>query len=165
MQSQKWQNDLCSSPRQTIQYQSNSSQCLTSNAEEAEWFYENLQDLLELTTKNKRCPFHYRGLECKSRKSRNTWSNRQIWPWSTEWSRVKANRALPRERMGNSKHLLPTTQEKTLHMDITRWSVPKSDWLYSLQSRMEKVYRVSKKKKTRDWLWLRSWTPYYKIQI
>ena len=50
---------------------------------EAEWFYEDLQDLLELTTK-KRCPFHYRGLECKSRKSRNTWTNRQIWPWSTE---------------------------------------------------------------------------------
>ena len=30
------------------------------------------------------CPFHYRGLEGKSRKSRNTWNNRQIWPWSTE---------------------------------------------------------------------------------
>ena len=28
-------------------------------------------------------------LECKSRKSRNTWSNRQIWPWNTEWSRAK----------------------------------------------------------------------------
>ena len=27
----------------------------------------------------------------------------------------------------NSKHPLPTTQEKTLHMDITRWSTPKSD--------------------------------------
>ena len=53
----------------------------TSNAEEAEieWFYEDLQDLLELTPK-KRCPSHYRGLECKTRKSRNTWSNRQIWP-------------------------------------------------------------------------------------
>ena len=53
----------------------------TSNAEEAEveWFYADLQDLLELTPP-KRCPFHYRGLECKSRKSRNTWSNRQIWP-------------------------------------------------------------------------------------
>ena len=37
------------------------------NAEEAEveWFYEDLQDLLEHP---KRCPFHYRGLECKSRK-------------------------------------------------------------------------------------------------
>ena len=43
----------------------------TSNAEEAEvqWFYE---DLLELTPQ-KRYPFHYRGLECKSMKSRNTW--------------------------------------------------------------------------------------------
>ena len=51
----------------------------TSNTEEAdvEGFYEDLQDLLELTPK-KRCAFHYRGLECKSRKSRNTWSNGQI---------------------------------------------------------------------------------------
>ena len=58
---------------------------LTSNAEEAEIerLYEDLQDLIELTPQ-KRCPFHYRGLECKSRKSRDTWSNRQIWPWSTE---------------------------------------------------------------------------------
>ena len=56
----------------------------TSNAEEAdvEWFYEDLQDLL--TNTQKRCPFHYRGLECKSRKSRNTWSNRQIWPWNSK---------------------------------------------------------------------------------
>ena len=55
----------------------------TSNAEEAEveQFYEDLQELSELTPKK---DFHYRGLECKIRKSRNTWSNRQIWPWSTE---------------------------------------------------------------------------------
>ena len=56
-----------------------------SNTEEAEVepFYEDIQDLLELTP-NKRCPFHYRGLECKCRKSGNTRSNRQIWCWSTE---------------------------------------------------------------------------------
>ena len=44
----------------------------TSNSEEAEveWFYEDLLDLLGLTP--------------KSRKSRNTWSNRQTWFWSTE---------------------------------------------------------------------------------
>ena len=55
----------------------------SSNAEgaEVERFYEDLQDLLELTPK-KRHPFHHRELECKSRKSRDTWSNRQIWPWS-----------------------------------------------------------------------------------
>ena len=53
MQSQKRQHDLCSSPRQTIQYHSNPSLCQTSNTEEAEveWFYEDLQDLLELTPK------------------------------------------------------------------------------------------------------------------
>ena len=89
---------------------------LTSNAEEAEVerFYEDLQDLLELTPK-KRCPFHYRGLECKGRKSRNAWSNRQIWPWNTEWRRAKSNRVLPREHTGHSKHPLPTTQEKITH--------------------------------------------------
>ena len=75
----------------------------TSNTEEAEveQFYEDLQDLLELTPQ-KRCPFHYRGLECKSRNSRNTWSNRQIWPWSTKLSRSKANRVLPREPIANT---------------------------------------------------------------
>ena len=137
----------------------------TSNTEEAkqERFCEDLQDLLELTSK-KRCPFHYRGLEWKSsRKSRNTWTSRQIWPWSTEWSRAKANRVLQRECTGHSKHPLPTTQEKTLHMDITRWSSPKSDWLYSLQPKMEKLYTVSKNK-TGSWLWLRWWTPYCQIQ-
>ena len=65
-----------------------------SNAEaaEVERFYEDLQDLLELTPK-KRSPFHYRGLECKSRKSRNTWSNRQIWPWNADWNRAKTNKS------------------------------------------------------------------------
>jgi len=75
------------------------------------------------TNTQKRCPFHYRGLEWKSRKSRNTWSNRKIWPWSTEWSRAKANRVLSREHIGHSKHPFPTTQEKTPHMHITRWSI------------------------------------------
>jgi len=37
-----------------------------------------------------------------------------------------ANRVLPRECTGHSKHSLLTTQEKTLHMDVTRWSTSKS---------------------------------------
>ena len=53
MQSQKRQNDLCSFPRQTIQSHSNPSLCPGINAEETEveWFYEDLQDILELTPK------------------------------------------------------------------------------------------------------------------
>ena len=57
----------------------------TNNAEEAEveQFYEDLQGLLEPTPK-KDVLFHHRGLEYKNRNSRNTWTNRQIWPWSME---------------------------------------------------------------------------------
>ena len=51
---------------------------------EAEHFCEDLQDLPELTTRKKRCSFYHRVLECKSRKSRDTWSNTQVWPWSTK---------------------------------------------------------------------------------
>ena len=49
----------------------------------------------------------------------------------------KPNRVLPRE------HPLLTTQEKTLQMDITRWSILKLDWLYFLQTKMEMLYTVS----------------------
>ena len=55
-----------------------------SNAEETEteWFYEDLQDLLELTPKKD--VLFIIGTGMQSRKSRNTWSNRQIWPWNME---------------------------------------------------------------------------------
>ena len=90
---------------------------------------------------------YYRGQECKSRKSGNTWSNRQIRPWSTEWTRAKANTVLPKEGTGHSKHPLSTTQEKTLHMDITRWSTLKSNWLYFAAKDGEALYSQQKQ----DW--------------
>ena len=50
----------------------------TTNAE-VERLYD-VQDLLELTPKKKKkMSFSYRGLECKSRKSRDTWNNMQVW--------------------------------------------------------------------------------------
>ena len=96
------------------------------------------------TNTQKRCPFHYRGLECKSRKSRNTWSNRQIWPWNEAGKKLIV---LPRKCTGHSKNPLPTTREKTLHMDITRWSTPKSDWLYFAAKDGEALYSQQKQ----DW--------------
>ena len=114
------------------------------------------------TNIQKICPFHYRGLEYKSKKSRNTWSNRQIWSWSTKWSRPKANRVLQRELTGQRKHTFPTTQEKL----YTRTS-PDGQYIVRLiiflQPKMEKLYTVNKSK-TGSWLWLRSWTPYCQIQ-
>ena len=78
-------------------------------------------------------------------------------------SRAKANRVLPREHTSHTKHPLLTTQEKTLHMEITRWSIMKSDWLYPLHPKMKKLYTISKNK-TGSWLWLRSWNPCCQIQ-
>ena len=70
-----------------------------TNAEEAEAerFYEDLQDILELTTKKD--VLFIIGDWNGSRKSRNTWSNRQIWPWNMEWSRANANRVLPKNTL------------------------------------------------------------------
>ena len=71
------------------------------------------------TNTKKRCPFHDRGLEYKSRKSRDTWSNRKVRTWSTKWSMTKANRVLPKEHTGHSKH--PFQQ----HMrQLYTWTTP-----------------------------------------
>ena len=96
-------------------------------------------------------------------KSRDTWSNRQVWPWSEKWSRAKVNRFLSREHIGHRKHPFPTTQKMTLHMDIPRWSIPISNWWCCLQPVIEKLYTVSENK-TGSWLWLRSWVHYCKIR-
>ena len=123
MQSHKQQNDLCSFPRQTISYHGKPSLCPTSNAEEAEGegFYEELQDLLEPTPK-KDILFIIGDW--------NTKVGSQETPGVTgKFGLGMRNEAgvLPRKCTGHSKYPLPTTQEKTLHMDITRWSTPKSD--------------------------------------
>ena len=139
----------------------------TTNTEKAqvEWIYDDLHDLLELTP-NKWCHFHHRGLECKSRKSREACSNRQVWPWSIKWSRAKANRILPRECAGHSKHPLPPTQHKRWLYTWTSSDDQYEIWLIIFFSAedWEVLYRQQKKKKTRSCLWLRSLTPYCKIQ-
>ena len=58
---------------------------------------------------------------------------------------VKANRVLQRELSGHSKHPLPTTQEKTLHLDITRWSITKSKIDYILCSQKWSSHLVNKR--------------------
>ena len=133
---------------------------LSSNVEEAEveWFYEDLQDLLELTPK-KDVLFIIRDWNAKVGSQETPGVTGKFGLGMRNEAGQRLIRVLPREHTGHSKHSLPTTQENTLHMDITRWSTLKSDWLHSLQPKMEKLHTVNKNK-TRSWLWLRSWTPY-----
>ena len=92
----------------------------TSNAEEAEVerFYEDLQELLEPTPQKKRCPFHHKGLECKSRKSRNTWST------------GKSGLGVQNEA---GQRLTEFCQENTLGIANTLFQQHKR-WLYTLTS-------------------------------
>ena len=100
---------------------------LTSSAGEAEvkWFYEDLQELLELTPKND-VLFITGGWNAKV-------GSQEIPEVAGKFGLGIQNeagqnyRVLLREHTGHSKHPLPTTQEKTLHMDMTKWSIPKSD--------------------------------------
>ena len=127
----------------------------TSNTEEAEveGVYEDLQDLSELKPK-KDVLFIIGDWNAKvgSQETPGVTGKFGLGVQNEAGQRLTV---LQREYTGHSKHPLPTTQEKTLHMDITRWSILKSDWLYSLQPKMEKLYTVSKSR-TRSWLWLRS---------
>ena len=99
----------------------------TSNAEEAEVerFYEDLQDFLELTPK-KDVLFIIGDGNAKVG-SEETPGIAGKFGLGIQNEAGQRLLVLPRERTGHSKHPLPTTQEKTLHMDITRWSTPKSD--------------------------------------
>ena len=89
---------------------------------EAEWFYEDLQDLLELTSPcQKKVLFIIRDWNAKEELKRYLESQVNL-ALEYKMKQGKANRVLSKEFAGHRKHPLPTTQEKTLHMDINRWS-------------------------------------------
>ena len=127
MQSQKRQNDLCSSPKQTIPYHGNPSLCPTGNAEEAEveQFYEDLQDLLELTPKKdvlfiigdwnaKVGSQETPGVTGKFGLGMQNEAGQRLIMFCQENALVIANTLFQQHK-------------RTLHMDITRWSTLKSD--------------------------------------
>ena len=99
----------------------------TSNAEEAEVkrFYEDLQDLLEITPK-KDVLFIIGDWNAKvgSQETPGVTGTFGLGVGNEAGQRLIE---FCQECTGGSKHPLPTAQEKTLHMDITRWSTPKSD--------------------------------------
>ena len=99
----------------------------TSNAKEVEveWFHEDLQDFLELTPKED-VLFIIGHWNAKARSQEIPGVTGKFGLGVENEAGQRLIRVLTRECTGHSKHPLPTTQEKTLHMDITRWSILKS---------------------------------------
>ena len=118
---------------------------------------------LSRTNNQKRCPFHYRGLECKV--------------GSQELPGVTGKFGLGVQKEAGQR-LTEFCQEITLIIANTLFQQHKR-WLYTWMSpdgqyqnqtdyilcsqKMKRLYAVSKNK-VRSWLWLRSWTPYCWIQ-
>ena len=95
----------------------------TSNAEEVEveQFYE---DLLELTPpKNLLFIIGYWNAKVGSQEAPGVTGKFGLGVQNEAGQRLIV---LPRECTGHRKHPLSTMQDKTLHIDITRWSIPKS---------------------------------------
>ena len=108
-----------------------------------EWFYEELQDLLELTPKDVLFITGDWNFNVGSQETPGVTDKFGLGVQNEAGQRLTF---LSRKHAGNSKHPLPTTQEMTLLIDINRWSIPKSDGLYSLQPKMEKLHTVGKNK-------------------
>ena len=99
----------------------------TCNAEETEveWFSENLQDLLELTPQQD-VLFITGDWNAKVGSQETPGVTSKFGLGIRNEAGQRLVRVLPRKCTGHNKHPLPTTQEKTLHVDITRCSILKS---------------------------------------
>ena len=100
----------------------------TSNGEEAEveWFYEDLQDLLELTPK-KDVLFIIGDWNVKIGSQELPGVTGKFSLGVRNEIRQRLTEFCQENALVHSKHPLPTTQETTLHMDVTKWSILKSD--------------------------------------
>ena len=157
MQSHKWQNDLCSFPRQTIQYHSNPSLCPNQQCWRS-WTVLWRPSRPSRTNTQKRCPFHYRGLECKvgSQEIPGVTGKLGLGVQNEAGQRLK-------EFCQENALVIANTLFQQHKRRLYTWTSPDGrywnqiDYILCSQ-RWEVLYR--QQNKTGSWLWLRSWTPY-----
>ena len=161
MQSQKQQSDLCSFLRQITQYHSNSSLCPDQLCWRS-WTVLWRPIRPSRTNTQKRCPFHYRRLECKSKMSRDTWSNRQMCPWVQNKAGLKLTEFCQENALvidntlfqQHKRRLYTWTSPDGQYQNQTDYILCSQRWRSSTQSA-----------KTRLWDdCMRMWTPSSQIQ-
>ena len=91
----------------------------------------------------KQCPFHHRRLECKTRKSRHTWSNRQVWPWEykteagqtlTKFCQENAQVTVQTLFQQHKRRLYAWTSPDGQHRNQTGYILCSQRWRSSIQS-------------------------------
>ena len=126
MQSQKRQNDRFQDKLFNITVLQVYAPTSNDEEPELEWFYEDLQDLLELTPK-KDVLFIIGNWNAKVGSQETPGVTGKFGLGIQNEAGQRLVEFSQEKCTGHSKHPLPTTQEKTLHMDTTRWSTMKSD--------------------------------------
>ena len=114
------------------------------------------------TNTQKRCPHHYRGLQCKCRKWRDTWGNRQFGLCVQN----EAGQRLTEFHQENTLVLANTLFQQCKGRLYTWMSPDGQHWnrLTVFFAAKDGEALTVCKNKTRSWLWLRSWTPYCQVQ-
>ena len=143
----------------TIQYHSNPSLCPKHWSQRCwSWMVLWRPTRLSRTNTKIRCPFHHRGLECKNRKSRVTWSNRQVWLGVQNEAEQRLTEICQENALVIANTLYQNTRDNSMygHHQMVNTKI-------DLQPKMEKLYTF-RKNKMRSWLWLGSWAPYSQIQ-
>ena len=115
MQSQKRQNDLCLFPRQIIHYHSNPSLCLNQLCWRSwNWMVLWRPTRPSRTNTQNRCPFHYRGLECKIRSQEIPRITGKL-DLKLQNEAAQSLTEFLQEKTGHSKYPLPATRDDSMH--------------------------------------------------
>ena len=149
-------------PRQAIQHDSNSSLCPYYRCQRScSWSVLWRPRKPPRTNTKMRCSIHQWGLVCQRRKSRNTWSDRQVWPWRTKWSREKA------EFCQENALIRANTLSKQHKRQVYSLTSPNGQYWnqidYIFCSQRWRSCMQSEKSKTWSWLWLYSSASHSKI--
>ena len=84
-------------------------------------------------------------LGCKSRGTRDSRSNREVWPWTTKWSRAKANSFAKRTKWSLQTPSSNNTRYNSTHGHDQMLNT-KIRLIIFLAVKMDKFYTVSKNK-------------------
>ena len=157
----KWQNDLYSFLRKPFNNTVIQTYAPTSNAEEAEVerIYEDLQYLLELTPpKDVLFIIGDWNAKVESQEKLGVTGKFDLGVQNEAGQRLKENLLVIANTIfqQHKRRLYTWTSPDRQHQNQIDYILCSQRWRSS--------YTVSKNK-TRSWLWLRSWTPYYQIQM
>ena len=164
VQSQNQKYDLSLFPRQAIQQYSNPS--LGPNYWcQRSWiwlaFWRPIRPS-RINTK-KCCPFSHKRLECKNRKSRDTWSNRQSLALGYKMNQSKRQQSFIKRKQWSYQILFSNnTRDDSTHGHHQIVNIEIRLIIFFAGEDREALY--SQQNKSWSWLWLRSWTLYSKIQ-